>query len=154
MQMVPDEVAECPPLTEVGALFEEHIAVVRSGLRVANSFSAMRDFETKVSSLNGVESLRFEPLVNPLYVAAGLVRIRLSSGERSHIAGHWSVQRDGTATIDFIEIPVISVLGSRLSFELSKVRSDGRLKRIIGGLAASVRQDHRLDLVGGLDKPE
>lgn len=127
-------------LTEMGALFEKHIAVARTSLRIAQCFSAMRDFENKVSGLNGVEFLRFEPGNNRQYLEAGLVRLCLKPGGWSHVAGHWFVEADGTATIDFLVIPVITVRGPQLSAELLKVRLDGHLKLVIDAVAASARE--------------
>ena len=134
------DATERAPLTEVGALFEKHAAVARTNLRIAQCFSAMRDFETKVSTMNGVEFLRFELGNSPKYLEAGLVRLCLKPGGWSHVAGHWFVEADGTATVDFMVMPVISVHGPQLSFELLKVRLDGYLKVIIDAVVASARE--------------
>lgn len=78
------------------------------------------------------------------------LRLCLKPGGWSHVAGHWFVEADGTATIDFLVMPVITVHGSELSRELLKVRLDGHLKVIIDAVAASAREADFLPDIGAV----
>lgn len=118
-------------LTAVGKLFEEHIAVTRKSLRVANSFAAMREFEKSVSKLKGVESLVFDPVSGRGGVASGVIRLRLRKDGDAQVAGSWRVDDDGQAFVEFPGVASISRPGPNLGTELRRLLGSKQLKLII-----------------------
>ncbi|MBY3155203.1 hypothetical protein HFO56_23050 [Rhizobium laguerreae] len=127
---------ETEPLTEVGKLFEKHIAVAKMNLNIAQCFSAMRDFETRIGKLNGVRSLHFEPGPNRGGIAAGTVRLQLGDRVQALVAGHWNVTDNGYAIVEFPGV-TISSRGHQFGMELKKLLWNGTLKLIIDRVTAS-----------------
>lgn len=124
-------------MSEVAALSERHATAARTSLKIAQCFSAMRDFEKKVRALKGVSSFRFEVGRNPDFLEAGIVKVQFRPDAAPLVVGHWTVDGDGVGQIDFLVIPVLSALGSSLGVELRKLFSDGRLTRVLNVAAAS-----------------
>jgi hypothetical protein len=123
--------AEPEALTAVGKLFEKHIAVTRTNLRIANSFSAMREFEKNIGKLKGVESLVFDPVGGRGGVSSGIIRLQLRKGGDAHVAGSWKVDDDGQAFVEFPGVASISCLGPNLGTELRRLLGSKQLKLII-----------------------
>ncbi|MCV9964271.1 hypothetical protein OIU34_20505 [Pararhizobium sp. BT-229] len=125
--------------TEVALLYERHASAARTSLKIAQCFSAMRDFEKKVRALNGVSSFRFEVGRKPEVLEAGIIKLQFRPDAVPRVVGHWTVDRNGVGQIDFLDIPVLSGLGSSLGTELRRLFSDGRLTRVLNAAAASDR---------------
>jgi hypothetical protein len=122
-------------LTEMGRLWEKHIAVTRQHLQIAHCFSAMRDFEKAFGKLKGVESLVFEVGHSHGKLEAGLIRLQLRQGGNPHVAGRWFVTEDGHASVVFPDVTTISCAGSDLGAELRGLLGRKQLKLIIDRVA-------------------
>jgi hypothetical protein len=123
-------------VSEVAALSERHATAARTSLKIAQCFSAMRDFEKKVRALKGVASFRFEVGRNLDFLEAGIVKVQFRTDAAPCVVGHWTVDRNGVGEIDFLVVPVLSALGSSLGTELRSLFSDGRLTRVLNAAAA------------------
>lgn len=128
--------------TEVAILSERHASAARTSLKIAQCFSAMRDFEKKVRRLKGVVSFTFEKGRNPEVLEAGIVRLQFRPDVAPCVIGHWTVDSSGFGRIDFLDIPVLTGIGSALGSELRALFTDGRLTRVL--TAASATQGNGL----------
>ncbi|MCS4088581.1 hypothetical protein [Rhizobium sp. BK176] len=117
--------------TEMGKLWEKHLAVTRQHLRVANCFSALRDFEKGFGKLKGVGNLVFEIGHSRGQLEAGLIRLQLRKDDVFHVAGNWSVTEEGDATVEFAQVTTVSCPGPQLGTELRRLIGSKQLKLIL-----------------------